>query len=269
MSVTYKNAPLVELIAEVRWGPVTDTQLPSVGQRTLRLSLPHPSDEDIFMHYGVVIAQKGYGRFERLIPPGAPVPMTAPACRFRPSDVEQQSPLFQVGKGVFTANALPPNYQSWQSFCPVVKTGLDSLYEAYKRAGQPAPQISEVLIRYIDVFGNELTGGRDLAEFLAEVMGVKLTLPPSITSLTKAGTSVQQVIQLEEQIDLGLLSLTVGPAIKANETAVLLDTSILVQRDIGADADAAIHALTEARGIIHDLFRGLTEPLHAIMDPTS
>lgn len=268
MSVTYKNAPLVELIAEVRWGPLSDTE--SAGQpRVLRISLPHPSDEDIFMHYAVVIAQKGYGRFERLIPPGAPVPMTVPACRFRPSNVEQQSPLFQVGKGIFTANALPPNYQSWQSFCPVVKTGLESLYEAYSRAGQPAPQISEVLIRYIDVFGAELTSGRDLTEFLADVMGVKLSLPSSITSLAKAGTSSQQVIQLEQEIDLGLLNLVIGPTIKANDTAVLLDTSILVQRAIGTDVNAAIGALTEARGVIHDLFRALTTPLHDTMGPIS
>lgn len=267
MSVTYKNPPLVELIAEVRWGPVGDTA--AMGPKSLRISLPHPLDEDIFMHYGVVIAQKGYGRFERLIPPGTPVPMTTAACRFRPTDTTQQSPLFQVGKGVFTANALPPNYQDWDTFKPVVRLGLESLFEAYTRAGQPAPQISEVLLRYINVFSSELTGGRELTEFLAEVMGIKLSVPTSISSLTKAGTSVQQVIQLEQQIDLGLLSLTIGPAVKANETAVLLDTSILVQREIGADIDAALNALTEARQVNHELFRALAKPLHNLMGPTS
>ena len=186
MSVTYKKAPLVELIAEVRWGPVGDRTLKS-PQRTLRISLPHPADDDIFMHYGVVVAQKGYGRFERLIPPGVPLPFTSPACRFRPTDVNKQSPLFQIGKGIFTANALPPAYQSWQTFSPFVRTGLESLYEAYRRAGQPVPEISEVLIRYIDAFSHELTGGRDLADFLAEVMGIELSLPSSITCWWKRG----------------------------------------------------------------------------------
>jgi uncharacterized protein (TIGR04255 family) len=100
-------------------------------------------------------------------------------------------------------------------------------------------------------------------------MGIKLSVPTSISSLIKAGTSVQQVIQLEQQIDLGLLSLTIGPAVKANETAVLLDTSILVQREIGADIDAALNALTEARQVNHDLFRALAKPLHNLMGPTS
>ena len=268
MSVTYKNAPLVELIAELRWGPLSES-IPPGRRSPIRISLPHPADEDIFLHYAAVIAQKGYGRVERLIPPGTPVPMSMPACRFRPTEADKSSPLFQIGKGVFTANGLPPDYQSWNTFAPVVRVGLDSLFEAYRRAHQSSPKINEALIRYIDVFNKDLTGGRDAADFLSEIIGVRLDLPMSITSLAKSASSAQNTIRLEQEVDVGLMTITFAPATKDNEDAVLLDTSILMQREIGDDMDAAISALTEARGVIHNLFLALTTSLHDAMGPTT
>lgn len=266
MSITYKKAPLVELIAEIRWSS-PNTIAPDSQQPRLQFSLPHPSEELFYQNYGTVLSSLGYGRVERIIPPGVPTPMNTVACRFRPYDPEQQSPLFQVGRGIFTANALPPEYQSWQTFSPVVRMGLDMVFHASKSSGLPLPQISEVLIRYVDIFSGELMGGNEINDFVADTLGFKLSLPDGITSITKPGTTVQQVIQLQQQIDIGLLSITVGPARKEGEAGLMLDASILVQREIGNDIDAAISALTEARGVIHVLFRKLTEPLHKLMEP--
>jgi len=135
MSVTYKNAPLVELVAELRWGP-SAAALPANDQdqsRTVPFQFSSPKDEELYMQFAALISAEGYGRFERVAPPGIPSLPGQVACRFRPSDPEKQAPLFQLGIGLFTANALPP-YQSWSTFSPVVKLGLERVFEAHQRA---------------------------------------------------------------------------------------------------------------------------------------
>ena len=110
------------------------------------------------MKFGMLMAQKGYGRVERLAPAGMPLPPQFIAYRFRPTSPDQQSPLFQIGKGIFSANAVPPNYQSWGSFCPIVRSGIEMLIAAHRGTGEPPPEFSQALVRYIDVFNDTSTG---------------------------------------------------------------------------------------------------------------
>lgn len=264
MSMQFQNPPLAELAVEVRWGPAVPQTAAGMPPK-IQLTLPRSQDEAVFTNFAMLAAQHGYGRFERLTPIGLPVPAHFAACRFRPSDPEQPSPLFNIGKGIFGANALPPNYQSWKSFCPVVRQGIESLFEAHKRAGEPLPDFNQVLVRYIDIFNEELTGPRGISSFLDEILGIKLILPRSITKLATA--EIQPNITFSVPIEIGLLTMNIGRAMKGTEVAPLLDTSVLIQRKIGSDAEAAIVALTEARSVIHDLFISLTASLHSAMRP--
>lgn len=264
MSIQYKKPPLVELIAELRWGPSLPAVHPNKAA-TVAVTLPRAQDDEVFMNFGMLVAQKGYGRLERLAPAGMPLPPQMIACRFRPTDTNQQSPLFQIGKGIFTANAVPPNYQSWEAFCPIVRDGVEMLIEAHQRTGEPPPDINQALVRYIDVFNEELTGGRSVSEFMSEVLGIQVTLPKAITSLTKA--KVEPLIQFSVPVELGLLSMTVGGATQGADVMPLLDTSLMIQRPIGANVEQALKALSDGRGVIHDLFRGLTTKIHEAMRP--
>lgn len=264
MSVHYTKAPLVELIAELRWGP----SLPAVEPNkfaSVAVTLPRAKDEEVFMNFGMLLAQKGYGRLERLAPAGMPLPPQFIACRFRPTDPNQQSPLFQIGKGIFSANAVPPNYQSWEAFSPVVRQGIETLIEAHQRAAEAPPDITQALVRYIDVFSDELTGGRTVSAFMREVLGVDVAFPKAISCIAKA--EVEPVIQFSVPVELGILSMTIGGGTQGADTLPMLDTSLLIQRSIGADADQAVKALTDGRGVIHDLFRELTAPIHEAMRP--
>ncbi len=266
MSVQFQNAPLAELIAELRWGPSMPIPT-SNGPLQIPLTLPRSQDEAIFMQFAMIIAQRGYGRLERLIPPGIPTPPQLPACRFRPTQVDRQSPLFQIGKGIFSANALPPDYQSWQSFRPEVRAGIDALYAAHQQAGEPLPDVSQAVVRYIDIFNEELTGGRSIAAFLRDVLGIQILLPDSIANLAQA--EIEPNVTFSVPIGVGVLTMNIGKAMRGTETAALLDTSVLIQRQIGRSADEAIEALTEARGVIHDLFLSLTQPIREAMRPKS
>jgi uncharacterized protein (TIGR04255 family) len=219
------------------------------------------------MHLGAILSANGFGRFERLIPPQFPLPPGQVACRFRPTKPDVQAPLFQLGSGVFTANALPPHYSSWKEFCPTVRMGLESLFGAFAAASLDAPAINSVLVRYIDAFKDELTGGRHTSAFLAEVMGVRLDLPDAIARLVPLEQQVQPAIQLEIPTSIGKLSLAFGHGSHGSQEAVLMDASILIQRSIGQSIDLAISAMTEGREVIHELFRGLTASLHEAMEP--
>ena len=266
MSVTYRNAPLVELIAELRWVPFGMGQFNPVPG-ALMLQLPTSKDEEVFMHFAALAAKAGYGRLERLIPPGLPIPPQQAACRFRPTSPEKQSPLLQIGSGVFTANGMPPDYQSWHSFVPRVSEGVEVLFNAYRGAGLNPPNISEVLIRYVDVFEQRHMGGRSLQQFLRDVLGLRIELPKAIMSASSSEDAPVPTIQFQIPVRIGVMNVLMGLASRPGPPAFGLDTSIIVQREVGPDANAAISALTEAREIIHDMFRSLTTDIHGEMGP--
>jgi len=220
------------------------------------------------MHFGALAAAMGYARFERLLPPGFPIPPNQVACRFRPTDLNIQSPIFQLGAGVFSANALPP-YKSWVEFAPSVRTGIDTLFQAYQRAGMPAPNFNTVVVRYIDAFRENLTGGRSVQAFLREIMGINIDLPTAITSKAADPAEIQPLLKLIVPTALGPLEITAAEGHHGNDKAIMLDMSVLVQHEFAAGAQEVMAALTDARQLIHDTFRGLTQPLHMAMEPVS
>ncbi len=265
MTVTYSKAPLVELIAELRWGEALNI---SAGDSlsAIQPDLPTSKDEEIYMQFGAAVSAIGYGRFERVLPPGFPRLHGHVVCRYRPTNPSEQAPLFQLGPGVFTANALPP-YKSWASFSPVVRKGIDCLFKAYDVAQMPAPAFNAVLVRYIDAFGDDLTAGRNVQAFLREVMGLNIVLPDVLLTVALDANDIQPLLHLAIPVSLGRLEIKIAEGKKSNERAIMLDTAILIQNAIGSNADAAMQALTEGRQLIHDLFRGLTKPIHVAMSP--
>jgi uncharacterized protein (TIGR04255 family) len=265
MSVSYRNAPLVELVTELRWAPATQNNGTQTG---IVLSFPETKGEEWFMHMGALMSSQGYGRFERVVPPGFPSVHGQVVCRFRPTEPDKQSPLYQMGPGVFTSNALPP-YESWHKFSPFVRTGVEALLMAFDRAQIARPPFNAALVRYIDAFRDNLTGGRSVLEFMKEVLKFDFAVPPAISRIVTDVKAIQPTIQLVVPTAIGRLEMTLGEAKMGNDRAVLMDMSILIQRDLGSDVDLVIDTFTEGRLVIHELFRGLTESIHANMEPVT
>jgi uncharacterized protein (TIGR04255 family) len=265
MSVTYNNAPLVELIAELRWGDAAGPNNPDKPP-SIRLTFPESKDEEVFMQFGAVVSAHGFGRFERIVPPGFPVLSAQVACRFRPTDANQQSPLYQLGNGVFSANALPP-YKSWVEFHPKVRSGIEYLFEAHRRAQVATPEFHTAVVRYIDAFRDNLSAGRNVRTFLREIMGVDLVLPDVILSKAVSPDDIRPTIQLVVPVALGRMEITFGEGMHGNQKAIVFDTTVLIHRRIGSNVDGAMQVLAEGRQLIHDVFRGLTKPIHAAMEP--
>jgi uncharacterized protein (TIGR04255 family) len=270
MSVTYRNAPLVELVAELRWDPFG--LLPPVytapGTSLLHASLaaPRAKDEEIFQKFGAIVSERGYTRMERLIPKGFVAAPARAVCKFLPADPSMSSPKFQIGMGVVTVNATPP-YKSWADFYPTVRTGIQATLEAFDQAGVARPNFDTALVRYIDVFKEKLTGGRDLLSFMRDVFGIHLTLPQAIRRVATDESLILPQLALQIPLRTGLMTINIGQGIAGNDEGVLLDTTVVTPGNLGADLDRAMQALSDSRQIIHDVFRGLTATIHVAMEP--
>ncbi|RYH28896.1 MAG: TIGR04255 family protein, partial [Alcaligenaceae bacterium] len=176
MSLTFDVAPLVEIIAEVRWSDPTAFMVPGP---LMGLSQPSNATDEFFMRFGGRAYGSGFQRAERLVPPGFPVPIGQVVYRYRPPedfhDEMARSALWQVGPGVFTANAVPP-YRSWVEFSPLVRAGLEVLFETRPADVRNSP-VSSVSLRYVDAFNHDLIGDSTFEKFLAEKLGFQVLLP--------------------------------------------------------------------------------------------
>src|ERR1700721_188505 len=179
MTTIYKKAPLVELIAELRWLPVG-----AAPQQPGTVQFVFANDakvEEFFMRLGGELYQSGFRRSERLVPSGFPIVFGQPAIRFRSDEAVKKSVLYQAGSSIFSVHAIPP-YRSWDNFLPAVKNGVEALLKT-RGDGQEQAPFTQLSLRYLDFFGEELMGGRSLDKFISEVMGFNLTLPEALTKI--------------------------------------------------------------------------------------
>ena len=270
MSVIYRNPPLLELIVELRWG-VPNFQIPvqvavTTDPTIAQVDAPSLNDELLFSKFSAVAATNGFGRSERVIPAGFPIPPYNVVVRFRPTDIKKASPLYQLGNGVFSANALPP-YKSWQEFCPKVLRGLEMMEQACKELGHNLPTFNTAIVRYIDVFREDLTKGMPAVTFIHDVLGLGLQLPEAITKASSDPDQISPMINLKIPVEAGILNISLGQGIAGGSQGIVMDSTLVISKNLGNSANDAIRALTNGRGIIHEIFRGMTTKLHRDMQP--
>jgi uncharacterized protein (TIGR04255 family) len=268
MSTIFGNAPLVEIIAELRWGEapqiVTDTpgrivQLPTLTVNSTRV-------EEFFMRFGGEIYQLGFNSAERIVPAGFPLIPFQPVYRYRKGGGSSSPELFQVGSGLFSANAIPP-YKSWDSFVPILERGIDALLRARDEADRATP-FAGVSLRYIDAFGSEFTEGRSVGAFLTEVLGISIGLPPAISKHIRPGDSVKPLIHLSVPLSNNMvMNLRVAEGLVNNVSAIILDTTVAATTEVSAERLLVMDALNSAHSVIHETFMALTEAIHPLMKP--
>jgi uncharacterized protein (TIGR04255 family) len=266
MTTSFSNAPLVELIAELRW----DSKQPALQGASVAQSAPtqlmllgDPTGlEEFFLEFGRHVYDVGFPVAERLVPHGFPMIAQQPAYRFRPFN--RQSNLYQVGPGLFTANAIPP-YQTWAEFRPVIANGVNALLKARVESEKEKP-ITTTSLRYIDAFGGSLIEGHDTASFLEKVLGFKLTLPPALSGLIPPSRREKPTLQLQLPMDDNVvMQLLLGEGLANGQPAFILDTSMVVTRTIEPSTDDIMQCLDRSHAVIHDVFLELTKPIAALM----
>lgn len=264
MGLSFKNPPLVELIAELRWGFPIPTQVTGVGA-ILISTLSANQYEEFFMRFGSKVAAAGFSRFERIVPPGFPFLPYQPVYRYRYVSEDQGVKLYQLGSGIFSANITPP-YQSWEHFKPVVAQGVEMLLESLSDEQKNQPFVAASL-RYIDAFKDDLTQERSIRDFMADVLDIKVSLPEAITRHAPASSSIEPLLQLTIPVSSGFLNLTVANGAFNNERAIIMDTTVSTTQGLQPTKEEIMSVFDNAHHLIHELFIGLTKPLEELMKP--
>lgn len=271
MAISFAKAPLVELIAELRWVPTTPSgqpipQGPDPGNPLQPvLLLTDTKFEEFFMRLGGELFQVGFQRSERLVPPGFPSVPHQPIVRYRSDKAPNKSVLYQIGSGVFSVHGVPP-YQSWKEFAPSVKSGVEALLRT-RQAAVIQPPFIQVSLRYIDFFGEELIGGRTVKGFLSEVLGISLGLPDAVTKLSASKEMRSLFLKFVLPVSIGTFTGSVGDAKANNVDGIVLDTTVTSVGEVPADIDAILGMFNSAHEIIHNTFIELTSPIHKRMEP--
>jgi len=163
----YTNAPLLEVICEIRW------QLQSFG------AVPHlladPFFDDFLEEASKRADQEGFSHLERLQPSDVPREVRPHLVeqRFRPS--QDTWPLFQIGPGVFSVNATPP-YGGWRSFRQVIENCVDILLSSYPVASRYL-KISRLELRYINAFDRKNYQSVSSHDFFSNYFQIKPSVP--------------------------------------------------------------------------------------------
>lgn len=274
MSLTFKNAPLIELIAEVRWNPVSmqtaffpgAQQIPGVIGQPQVLIMNNVNVENFLQTLGGELYQRTYRRTERIIPYGFTPPPFQQICRYRSDADGKASTLYQAGFGIFSAHALPP-YKSWQDFAPVVSDGIDSVIVARAPEEKDTP-FAGVSLKYIDAFKEPLTEGRDIAGFLSDVLGFKLSIPEVLQGKVAPNGREKPSIILAVPLANGMrMDLSIGEGAFNGEVAVLMEATVTSDASTPSNRDAAMAVFEQAHDVIHDVFVNITQPIHHLMQP--
>jgi len=170
----YENPPLREVIVEYRW---TLTSLKVV--EGVRIDPFYPV---VLQNFTGEIAKAGFGVVESRVPDDAPIELFAhqPTRMFRLKP--NAWPIFQIGPGIFTANATPP-YGGWSSFLPHVRSGLDHLFKIYPSEFLNPESIS---LRYVNGFVAS-HGMSSQAAFIRNGLRLVAPLPESIVRTAEGG----------------------------------------------------------------------------------
>lgn len=265
--MTLKSAPFVEIVAELRWSPEASTshQITTPSNAGLQQITFHDSNsfESFFMKFGGLAHNLGFSQTERLLPMGFPTVAYQPVFRFRADG--NPSKIYQVGAGLFTANAVAP-YKSWDDFAPDIEKGVAALLTA--REGLEADAaFNSVSLRYLDAFTSELTGDRGAAQFIDEVFGLKVELPPAISNLIVDGGIVTPNLQFQLPLKEGLLMhIAVGDGMAHGKKAVVMETTVATTIPTAANVQALMEALSGAHEIIHTMFFELVAPIRPLLD---
>lgn len=259
--VSFENAPVVELIAELRWMPPGLAPM-AAGQVTIAMGR---ETEEFFLRFGAEVAKHGYTQAEKLVPAGFPAILHQVSWRFRkPGD---QTTLLQVGPGLFSANALQP-YRRWKDFRPTVELGVAALLTTRVEA-EKAVAFSGTSLRYMNAFTGPLLSGKVPHAFIADVLGFKLALPKSVGDLIdpKRQVSTSANLLLPIANTSKVMSLAIGDGLLNTEAAAMFDITVAEQNPVPATTAEVMTALSASRDIIHDCFLKLTEPLKQLMKP--
>ena len=267
MSDPRENAPLVELIAELRWLPDPSQMIfpQTMGGQVGPQLITGNAQEGFYLRFGNEAHRLQHSDTERLMPGGFPATLHQPVYRFRQRTAQDQTTtLYQVGPGLFSANAVPP-YESWAAFEPVVRNGVQALLASRDQSEVNAP-FSAISLRYIDAFTPHHTEGRDVRSFLQDILGISIQVPDALMQHLRTGEAIKPVLQLQIPMQDGyVMNVAFGEGVANDIPAVMMDTTISTTFPIQPSLDAVMQVFGQAHAAIDSSFNSLIERISHLM----
>ncbi|MDN7604923.1 TIGR04255 family protein [Burkholderia gladioli] len=279
MTIVFKKPPLVELIAELRWGAPTfgltpggmgafafPAEVGEQGQPQLQFAYATLFDS-FFMRFAVEAHKMGFTIQERVIPPNAILMPYQTVWRWKKPDVPGL--LLQLGSGVFTVNGGPPAYSHWDTFVPIVQEGVAGLLTALEAHPQPRPTaFSHTLLRYIDLFDSEIAAKKTPLDFFRDVLGLKIELPETMLKFQSGDQPIIPQLNLQTPLVDGVANFMFAYGIIGGRSGHILDTTVTRTTEVPLNANSVAESFTASHAITNEVFMGLTKPLHAEMEPS-
>ncbi|WP_087723433.1 TIGR04255 family protein [Pandoraea sp. PE-S2T-3] len=271
MTTVFKHPPLVELIAEVRFGPPLMGLGSGGGQAIVQGADGQPmqfafvaSYESFFMRFAVEAHRLGFTIQERVLPPNAVVVPYQTVWRWKKPEIENL--YLQLGMGVFTVNGAPPTYESWDTFLPTVEEGVKGLIASFESFPGEAPKcFSQTHLRYIDLFNSERVKDMAPLDFLGNVMGLRIQLPEVVDKLVGHG-AVKPHLNFQIPTEDGHILLTFGDGVVGGRRGHIFDSTVTRNGEIPLTHEAVVKCFGESHKVTNDLFMSMTKPLHDEME---
>lgn len=245
----YENPPLREVIVEYRWALTTLKVVQGV-----RID---PFYQVLLQKFTSDVAKIGFEVVESRIPDNAPIELFSyqPTRLFRAKP--NAWPIFQIGPGIFTANATPP-YGGWSSFMPHIKAGLDILFKIYPEDFLSPQRIS---LRYINGFVAS-HGMLSQAAFIRDTLKLAGALPAAIRDCAEGG--IRDILQTGRiRVPLSTQPQSTGEVIwnagrVKGEDAVILEFKAITSA-ASKSSDKVLAELNASHDIISRWFEGLVD----------
>ena len=211
----YENAPLVEVVAEIRW------------QLKYLASAPNAKIDpyyELFRDDFLAVMKKALPNVEALVPDEIPAEFLSGQPHLRIRSKPGGSPLVQIGPGVITVNMVPP-YEGWGEFRRFLLFIMSKFYESYPLA-EKTLSISSAHLRYINAF-TEYHGVNAYGDFVENHLGARIPVRPEV--IESGGAKVHNLLywidaKFENQAPVNSIStIKIGPSHVKDQNTVLLE----------------------------------------------
>lgn len=262
---TYQNAPLIELIVELRWLVETNTppdSPPFINNRSATF-------DRWFNAFSTNLEKLGYHNIERLVPHDFPPIAYQPIFRYRKKR-DMLFPIIQFGHGIVTINAGPPDYISWNMFRPEVEEGIQALIDAKPSTEDSPESFNSANVRYIDAFRDDLRDGLSNFKFMKDKLQSSIQLPAGIIELAEDVDLIIPTMAIKfpvkDQKD-SFLTLQIAAGEANKEPATIMEMHYNTQKEILMTKKRTLEILDSSHTTLHSVFGTMTEFIHKKMKP--
>lgn len=255
--VRLPNAPLAEVVFELRWSLVGDPGLP----------LPLHTDPGLLpalSMFTVEAAKLGFSATRDMSRPQETGGYGI-ARRFYRS-AEKPFPLLQLGPGIFASNQSVE--YDFEGFKQQTLEGMDAFLRSYPSLSGYPLMPNQFELRYIDFFDKSLLGTTDLFKFLEQGSTLGVKLPPILQQSTFGGEVSGRLlcsVPVRSQPNT-VFSFDVGSAKKDKDDVIRLETKVVTKPGTtkAAQNSDLVHWVSEwlenAHGLTSPFFKGFVQP---------